>query len=314
MTALPTPPAYPFWATEAQGVVVNNKLYVFGGYGTGGVPPGTTAFTPSRRFYVYDPINGPQQWVRLPDLVQGVTHSGSTTDGRYIYWAGGYREGTDSNGNPSSQIFGSRAARWFDTSTTLSGTLPLLPVPRAAGGLALLGNTLHYIGGTNIERTVDVGDHYVLDLGNQAAGWTSAAPLPNPRHHAGMVALNGSIYYIGGQHGHDGQLVPQRDVHRYDPATDSWTRLADLPIAPGLNHISHSTIALDGRILIFGGQTTHDTAVNTVFAYDPATNAWSQLNPLPAARYSGVAGAINGVIYYTTGGSQTTHKGIPVAP
>ena len=81
-----------------------------------------------------------------------------------------------------------------------------------------------------------------------------------------------------------------------------------------MNHISHSTIAFDGRILVFGGQTTNNTAVKTVFAYSPATNAWSQLNSMPETRFSGVAGAINGVIYYTTGGSQTTHKGIPVAP
>ena len=63
---------------------------------------------------------------------------------------------------------------------------------------------------------MDLGTHYVLDLGNLAAGWKTLADLPNPRQHAGSAVYEGKIYYIGGQHAHDGKLTTQKDVHRYD--------------------------------------------------------------------------------------------------
>jgi N-acetylneuraminic acid mutarotase len=47
-------------------------------------------------------------------------------------------------------------------------------------------------------------------------------------------------------------------------------------------------------------------ATNRVTAYDPATNTWTSLSPLPSARFSGVAAMIGGAIYFTGGSSQTT--------
>ena len=41
--------------------------------------------------------------------------------------------------------------------------------------------------------------------------------------------LNGLIYLIGGQTGHDQNPIDRREVHAYDPTTNSWTRVADLP-------------------------------------------------------------------------------------
>lgn len=299
-TSTPTPRSYPFSTSEAQGAVVGGKLYVFGGF--------QSNFVPYRKSNVYDPANN--TWTALPDLPKGVTHTGMTTDGqRYIYYAGGYIE----NSTQTGQIFGSRAVWRFDTQVMTYTALPLLPVDRAAGVLVLLDNKLHYIGGTNIQRTVDVGDHYVLDLGNLAAGWTTAAALPNPRHHAAGIAVGGAIYFIGGQHKHDGNLVPQADVHRYNPDSNSWEQMASLPMP--LNHMGNATVVIDGRIIVLGGQVNNQQAINNVYAYVPASNTWSELTGLPMARHSAVAGAINGVIYYTTGATTSkSYKGIPVAP
>ena len=238
----------------------------------------------------------------------GVTHAGMTTDGTYIYYAGGYRETSDGTG----QMFGTRQVWRYDPATDTYAPLPNLPVESAAGALELVGRNLHYFGGTNKARTLDVGDHYVLSLDGGTA-WTTAAPLPNPRHHMGSAVIDGQIYAIGGQHKHDGSLVPQSSVHRYDPATNAWTERASLALAR--NHITNSTLVYGGRIIVFGGQGSGRASDGETFAnvsaYDPQTNTWAELTPLPKPLHSAIAAEINGVFYFSTGGPSAGYKGVP---
>lgn len=306
----------PYTISEAQGEVVNGKLYSFGGFDYL-----KTTFTPTSRSFVYDPAVN--RWTSIASLPHtpngigtdgktygGVTHAGITTDGTDIYFAGGYTSNATGNG----QIFGTNQVWKYNVAFNTYTRLPGLPVAISAGQLEYLNGRLHHIGGTNTSRTMDVGTHYVLDLGNLAAGWQTSASLPNPRHHAGSVVYAGNIYYIGGQHAHDGKLTTQKDVHRYNPATNIWTKVADLP-APGSygrGHISSSVAIHGNRILVLGGEVMHGSATNLVSAYSPATNTWQNLTPLPLNRASGVAGVLSGTIYYTGGSrTNTTYKGMP---
>jgi len=288
----------PYRNSEGQSAVVNNLLYSFGGFDST-----RTCCTPTRRVYVYNPVSN--VWTALRDMPKGLTHAGLTTDGVDIFYAGGYIE----NAARTGQIFGTREAWRYNVASNTYTALPSLPVERAAGQLAYLNGELHYFGGTNMQRTQDVGDHYVLNL-NGGTTWTTAAALPNPRHHIGAAVLNGKIYAIGGQHGHDGALVPEGAVHAYDPATNSWTQLAS--ISPARNHITSSTVVLAGRIIVLGGQVNHNAPVNNVNAYNPVTNTWTSLTPLPAARHSAVAGVLNNQLFFSTGNTAVTYKGIPV--
>ena len=303
--------------SEAQGLVLDGKLYSFGGFDETKTP---SVYTPTDRAYVYDPTTN--VWTALKNMPRmqngavagGTTHTGTATDGTDIYFAGGYT----ANQSGTGQIFGTSEVWKYDVSEDAYAFLPSLPQTpdsepanrHSAGQLEYLNGKLHFFGGTSADRKKDVGYHFVLDLGNLAAGWTEAAPLPNPRHHMGSVVLGGKIYAVGGQHGHDAALVPEDDVHVYDPATDTWTQLASL--ARPRNHISSATFVMGKRIIVAGGQLKHTDAVADVSAYDPTTDTWTELTPLPAKRFSGVAGVVDGVMYYATGSaSATTFKGVP---
>jgi hypothetical protein len=296
----------PYANNEGQGEVVNGKWYVFGGFDRL-----KTCCTPTDRAYVYDPSTN--NWTPLANMPAmngtgngGVTHSGFTNDGNNIYFAGGYT----ANRSWTGQIFGSKEVWQYSIANNTYTRLPNLPFDRAAGQMKFLNGKLHFIGGTNRERTLDVADHYVLDLNDLVAGWQTLASLPNPRQHAGSAVFDGKIYYFGGQKGHDSKLIPQDDVHVYDPNTDTWTQLADMPVP--LNHTSSSVIVVNERILLLGGQTRHGSASNVVIAYTPASNTWETLTPLPAPRNSGMAAYMNGMIYYSTGSSsKTTFRGLP---
>ncbi|GAA4440128.1 hypothetical protein GCM10023188_37010 [Pontibacter saemangeumensis] len=295
---------------------MNGKLYTFGGFDSQ-----KSTFTPTSRAYRYDPIAN--TWTPIAPMPPmngtsygGVTHAGFATDGTNIYFAGGYT----SNSSGTGQIFGTKEVWKYvvsdGTTPDRYERLPDLPIAVAAGQLEYLNGRLHHIGGTNAARTSNLGNHYVLQLNDLAAGWKTLASLPSPRHHAGSAVHDGKIYFIGGQTGHDSNLTTSKLVHQYDPVTNTWKLVADLPVPTGANgrgHISSAVVVVDERIIVLGGETEHVTGrTNMVSAYTPSTNTWENITPLPKSRYSGVAALLGGNIYYTGGSnSSTTYKGIP---
>jgi N-acetylneuraminic acid mutarotase len=282
--------ASPVPRAEGQAGVVGGKLYVLGGVDNVG---------PYARSDVYDPATN--KWTRLRDLPKKLTHAGTAVEGRNIYLAGGYI-GTASTG--WAQTFATREVWRYNVDTNAYTAMPQLPAARGGGALVALGRKLHFVAGADINRA-DRGEHWVLNLDNTAAGWTSAATLPNGRSHLAAVVLNGKIYVVGGQRGYDGAAVGQTDVHVWDPANPGvWTKVASL--LRRLSHHNSSTVVRNGRILVLGGATSPTTPTSAVSSYDPVANKWTDLAPLPSARTSGVADVINGVVYYATGSVQTT--------
>jgi N-acetylneuraminic acid mutarotase len=265
---------------EAQGVAVDGKLYVFGGF--------YRWLDTTLQAHAYDPAN--DTWARLADVPEKLTHAGNAVFGEEVYLAGGFVD----YGSTTNEV-------WiYDVAADAWSEGPPLPEDRGAGALVALDGRLHYFGGTVREgRTyaVDAGDHWILDPGEEA--WTPAAPLPNPRNHIGGVVLDGKIYAIGGQHLGDDAGGNQRDVHVYDPATDTWTEVAPLPYP--LSHITVSTFIWDGRIIVVGGLTQERRELATIIAYDPESDAWSEIGRLPAPRQTAVSALFGDTLVVTTG-------------
>ena len=163
--------------------------------------------------------------------------------------------------------------------------------------------------GTNKARTMDVADHWALQLSNPGAGWQRRASLSNGRHHMGSAVLGGRIYAIGGQHHHDAKLMTQDTVESYDPLTDAWTLRASIPKARG--HISSATFVLDGRIVVAGGEISYQNRIADVNAYDPGCDCWTSLTPLPSTKASGVGGPLGSGFLYTGGGWRGGWKATP---
>ena len=92
----------------------------------------------------------------------------------------------------------------------------------------------------------------------------------------------------------------------YDPATDQWERLPDLPTQR--NHLAMA--AVNGRIIVAGGRTGPGAMaerVDVVEIYDPATGRWTRGAPLPAPR-GGITGAVHAGCMFVFGGEgERTH-------
>jgi N-acetylneuraminic acid mutarotase len=269
---------------EAQGALVNGKFYVFGGFYNSAVDATT-------RSDVYDPATN--RWTRIKDMPEPLTHAGIAVDGNTVYIIGGY------NGDHPAP--GTNHVWKYNTSTNTWSAGPSLPDGRGSGAAARVGRFIHFFAGTNTNRTADKTEHWALNL--DTGKWSARASYPIAVSHLAAVALNGKIYGLGGERGLNERTGNVADVYRYDPATNVWTKLADLP-APR-SHFNSSAFVRNGRIITIGGSGNGGTfglPRNDVNEYDPATNRWRVLTSLPMALKTPAAALLNnGKIISTTG-------------
>jgi hypothetical protein len=107
-------------------------------------------------------------------------------------------------------------------------------------------------------------------------------------------AVNGKIYAIGGTLINPGWYRGISTVEEYNPATNTWTRKADMPT--GRTYFSTSVV--NGKIYAIGGLTSGiANHVSPVEEYDPATDTWTRKADIPTARSGLTTSAVNGRIY-----------------
>jgi N-acetylneuraminic acid mutarotase len=278
----------PFKRAEALGGVVNGKLYVMGGLYSGG----SGSILATARCDVYNPATN--TWTRLKDMPERITHAGQVVVGDTIWFIGGY---VGDHPGP-----GTKHVWKYNTTTNTWSAGPNLPFDRGAGGAGIVGNTIYFFGGMNHDRTWSAPNTWALDLNNQAAGWKSKADLPNPRNHIAAASVGGYIYAIGGQYNQEQAQIAQNEIDRYDPVTNTWTKVGELPTVR--SHINSSTFVWNGKIVVLGGELAYNTVVRNVTLYDPATNTSTEMSPLPFARSTSVAGVLpDGRFISSTGNS-----------
>ncbi|HTF57499.1 MAG TPA: kelch repeat-containing protein, partial [Planctomycetota bacterium] len=121
----------------------------------------------------------------------------------------------------------------------------------------------------------------------------------------GGNATDGTYLYVFG--GYQLGVRPSypsyyRVARRYDPASDAWTTLADLPNdPPGIFYQYNAGACYDGRLYSFG--TSYLGGTGRVLSYSIANDQWSILAgvTVPLNRY-GAAAAVLGDRIYLTGG------------
>lgn len=273
---------------EASGVVVEDELWVMGGFLS-------SALDVTKRIDIYDPVT--DTWRLGPELPGAETHPGVVSLGRDFMLVGGFE------GNVLDRLSTAGVWRWNSASASWSAG-PDLPSPRAAVFAALIGNDLHAAGGLAIDGNTDFGEHVVWNV-TGAKAWTAAAPLANPRNHGGGAASGGKFFAISGRHGWDEVSGDDPAVDAFDPATDTWTARARMP--EPRSEIGSATVTLaDGRLVTIGGSVTGKVPSADVLVYDPPHDSWSSLPPLPVPLKGVVAARVVDKLIVSTGSPTST--------
>ncbi|SIR30155.1 S8 family serine peptidase [Micromonospora avicenniae] len=109
--------------------------------------------------------------------------------------------------------------------------------------------------------------------------WSRIANAPAQVYDNAAVTIGGKVYSVGGGAG----TGTERSTWVYDPATNLWTSLPQMP----RGRSAPSAAVVDGKLYVLGGWNADGAPVPTVDVFDPATNAWSTLvgvsNPAPRA-------------------------------
>jgi N-acetylneuraminic acid mutarotase len=157
-----------------------------------------------------------------------------------------------------------------------------LPAPRFGAGVAVAGNKLYVIGGS--DDTLQAKDTLFVYDPAQPAGsrWQTKASMPTARVYLAAATVNGVIYAAGGL---PGSFTDLNTVEAYNPATDSWSTVAPMSIARGglaLVGVDTGAPGCGGYLYAIGGGYLDYTA--SAERYDPAANVWAPISNLTMAR------------------------------
>jgi hypothetical protein len=180
------------------------------------------------------------------------------------------------------------------------------PIPRFEAAAAVVGEKLYLLGGF---YTPDLKASSRCDVYDPVSdSWTRLADTPSPVTHAGVAAVNGEVWVVGGFAGdHPGAATAE--VWRYNVAGNAWTPGPPLPEPRG----SGALVELDGELHFFGGvKTDRDTDAPSHWALrlDENPGAWQPRAPMLHARNHLSGAAIHGKIHAI--GGQYRHDYAPL--
>jgi len=130
--------------------------------------------------------------------------------------------------------------------------------------------------------------------------WMRLAAIPQATGELLGVAIDGRLY---ASQGLLPGFKPAGLVYEYDPARDAWAQKNPMP-----HPVHHAAVtALNGKMFLFGGFDLPTSGppgwnpVNEAWEYEPATDSWRALAPMPTARGGSVAAVVGGKFYVIGG-------------
>lgn len=270
---------YPIFVSEHNATVVENKIYVAGGF----AGPNQNFTGTTDAFHVYDPSS--DRWTSLAPLPKKLQHFGIATLDNKIYVTGGYTDDDFELDNKAAYVFDPQGANGGSWSPVAD-----LPAERAAHSSVAVGGRLYVVGGVG-------SDAAAIRAYNPATNtWDAGrAPLPSLREHLTAAVVNNRIYVISGRWS-TGNVGT---VEEYDPATNAWTPRASIPTPRS----GITSGVIEGKIHVTAGEGHPSGAtISSHEVYDPATDTWATFPSMPTARHGLASGVVNGRWYVIGGG------------
>lgn len=180
----------------------------------------------------------------------------------------------------------------YDGTKLTTTDLPPLPQTCAYMCGAKFGYKVYVAGGLekpDSQRTMKT--FWCLDLERPSQGWQALPTWPGPPRQLAVAAmLGGSFYLMSGcdlYPGPDATPLRQylRDMYRYDPGSQKWTKLADVPTS--VVAAPSPAMSFGDRIVVFGGDDSttlgfrppekHPGFPRNLWSYDVERDRWTRV-------------------------------------
>ena len=281
---------------ESKTPMPNIIIGSFSGVIDGKLHVGAASAYPGNDHYVYDPAL--DTWdLRAP--IPTVHHGASVVINRKIYVIAG------SDGD--TRVGTTNLVEIYDPDTDSWSTGAPMPTKRSGHAATALNGKIYVVGGVHAcpPCLPQLQAIEVYDPVSDTWDTTPRALMPTAREQPSAVAFNGKLYTFGGLMRNPSDLndyLWTDIIEVYDPVTNKWdTTKAPMP-TPTTGSREGSVIG--GKIHFVGGFDDDWSGITTHEAYDPLTDTWSTLEPIPApGRFWPMTGVIDGRLY-VAGGSR----------
>ena len=161
------------------------------------------------------------------------------------------------------------------------------------------------IGGDDVPGEGGGGDDEPTSEVGTAIDWTEGADAPLARFEGQSAVVGDKLYIFGGYT--DGSVIPKTfEVDVYDPATDTWEQLPDMP-----RPMTHAGTVADGAFIYFAGgvvgsddpkgKSQKIPATTEVWRFGTESEEWSVMPPLPEPRGAGALALLDDTLHFFGG-------------
>ncbi len=177
------------------------------------------------------------------------------------------------------------AVHRYDTADDAWSVAPELPAEVHHANAVVVADTIYVVGHLRTADFITAADVWALQPGTDDA-WRVLPPMPRGRGAAAVGVIDGIIHVAGGLR--LGRATTLVDA--YDPAFDTWTERAPLPVP--LDHACGA--AIGGTFYVAGGRDGPGGNSAKVFAYTPPDDVWTQVASMPTRRSGVACGVVDG--------------------
>jgi N-acetylneuraminic acid mutarotase len=245
----------------------DGRIYLAGGYGTGG-PMAQTTF--------YDPTTGLYSATGFMTVARGGATAAVLANGKILV-AGGYTSNSPGSVTLSAELYDPSTGMWTATGSMAQRRTSTAAARAPNGKVFIFGGS----DGGSLLNSVEVYDPIV-------GAWQPRHPMLTARlGHAAVTGQDGLIYVFGGQDSRG----PASSVDVYDPVNDSWVAG---PAMSSARRDLMSAVGLDGRIYAIGGFATNPQNSVEVLPTAPlTTNVTLTSSANPSVKGQSVSFVVN---------------------
>jgi len=282
-----SPDLMPSPLSDLQTVACNGTIVVLGGLDANGTVRGEV--------WTYDPIY--ETYAAAAPMPKPRFRFGAACLSNRVYVAGGFENSTAGEMGwslASCDVYDVAANSWAG-----ARTCPDLRVARGDLAFAATAGQLHAIGGYDWNyKALDVHEVLSVHEAHVGASWAVAPPMPLAKGDVQAAVVGNRIFVPGGWGGPDMTFLNELAV--YDPASAAWEERTPMHAPRG----DHAVIALDGRLLVLGGErwSGEELPASCAYAWGPECNVnlipmhgvemydveddtWTELCPMPSSRF-----------------------------